>query len=64
MKVKELKEYLSTLPNNMEVTISDGKGYLIDVSGVNQTITREFESTDLETQVVVIYPMFVEEDAE
>jgi hypothetical protein len=59
MNVKELRNYLSTLSDDMEITVSAGYGTLLDVKEVHTTITRSHGEVPEDEHVVVIHPIFM-----
>ena len=56
MNVKQLKEYLTDLPDDMDITVSDGEGWLYYVEGAHETLTRDRRGKDI--QVAVIKPLY------
>ena len=62
MNVKQLKDYISELPGDMEITVSDGKGWLYRVVDVHRTITKGSSGKD--ASVVVIKPIYRFEELE
>lgn len=62
MIVKQFKDYVSELPDDMEITVSDGKGWLYEVIDVHRTLTRDSGGND--TSVVVIKPIYSFEEME
>lgn len=61
MNVKQLKEYLSDLPDDMEVTVGDGYGWLYEIGSVHPTLTKE---KGKEKSVLVIQPTIKLEEVE
>lgn len=62
MNVKQLKDYISELPDNMEIAVSDGKGWLYRVADIHRTLTKDSRGHD--TSVVVIKPIYSFEELE
>lgn len=56
MNVKQFKDYISELPDDMEIVVSDGKGWLYRVVDVHRTLTTDSKRND--TSVVVIKPIY------
>lgn len=62
MNVKQFKDYISELPDDMEIAVSDGKGWLYRVVDVHRTLTKDSRGND--TSVVVIKPIYSFEELE
>lgn len=62
MNVKQFKDYISELPDDMEIAVSDGKGWLYRVVDVYRTLTKDSRGND--TSVVVIKPIYSFEELE
>ena len=58
MTVGHLKRFLYYMPDKMEVTVADSKGFLIHIGSA--TRATDYEST-VETSVVVLHPILKEE---
>lgn len=58
MTIEELKKAIADLPDNMQVVVSDGKGYLVDATDVYTTFTTDYEM-NMDAHVAVIHPKFV-----
>lgn len=56
MNVKQFKDYLSELPDDMAITVSDGQGWLYELVDVYRTITKDSRGND--ASVVVIKPIY------
>lgn len=56
MNVKQLKDYISELPDDMEIAVSDRKGWLYRVVNIHRTLTKDSRGHD--TSVVVIKPIY------
>lgn len=58
MNVKELKDYLEGIPDDREIKISDGKGYLMNTHSISQTFTvKSWDELELAVSTVVLYPL-------
>lgn len=58
MTVGDLKRFLYYMPDKMEVTVADSKGFLIHIGSA--TRATDYEST-VEASVVVLHPILKEE---